>query len=105
MILSRLGIVSQPLTEQQASNFQMKGSGGLFVAEIETNSPAAILNLSPGFVLVGVDNFTVAQRVKVTNALGNKKPGEKAALLVKIANRYTNGFVELRDVRIELPVR
>ena len=36
----------------------------------------------PGIVLLKVDAFPAADQVRVTNALGNKKPGEPAGALV-----------------------
>ena len=105
MILSRLGLTTQIPTAEQAANFQLNEGDGLMVTDVEKNSPAATAKLLPGIVLLGVDGFPVANQVRVTNALGNRKPGERAVLTLKILNRGGGGLVELRAAQIEMPVR
>jgi len=74
------------------------------VTEVEKNSPAGDAKLLPGIVLLGVDGFPVFNQVRVTNAIGNKKPKEKVVLTFKIMNQVSGGLVELRAAQLELPV-
>lgn len=105
MILARLGLTTQNLTADQAATFQLNEGDGVMVTDVQTNSPAAAINLQPGIVLLGVDGFPVINQVRVTNALGNKPAKEKAVLTFKILNRATSGFVELRIAQLDVPVR
>lgn len=105
MILSRLGLVTQQPTAEQAASFQLNKGEGLMVTEVEEKSPAATAALLPGIVLLEVDGFTVADQVRVTNVLGNKKPGERVVLTFKAVNRQASGLIELRKAQIEMPVR
>ena len=105
MILSRLGLVTQQTTAEQATSFRLNKGEGLMVTEVEEKSPASTAALVPGLVLLKVDGVAVADQVRVTNVLGNKKPGERAVLTFKALNRQATGLIELREAQIELPAR
>lgn len=105
MILSRLGLVTKQLPAEQAAKFRLNKGEGLAVTEVEEKSPAAVAALVPGIVLLKVDGILVADQVRATNVLGNKKPGERAVLTFKILNRLTSGLVELREAQIEVTAR
>jgi S1-C subfamily serine protease len=95
MILKRLGLTTQPLTEAQAANYQIKAGEGLAVGEVEKNGPAAKAQLQTGMVLVAVDGVNVGDLVNITNVLGNKKSGERAHLTVWVPAQMWSGQVDV----------
>lgn len=105
MILGRLGLKTQPLTEQQATSFKLKAEAGLWVSEIEKNGPAANAQLETGMVITAVDGVGVNDVVNMTNILGNKHRGEEVQLTVLVMNRYANGRVRLLSGRVDLALR
>lgn len=105
LILKRLGVTAQPLSETQAPGYQMKAGEGWLVAEVEKNGPAAEAQLQPGMVLAAVDGVGGGDLVNLTSALGNKKPGDHAVLTVLVVNRYVNGQRQLLSGQADVVVR
>ena len=93
----RLGLSTQPLTETQAGNLNIKASEGLLVTDVEKDSPADRAQFQNGMVLTGVDDVSVADLVKVANALGNKKAGEGVRLTVIVPRRLNGGYIPFQQ--------
>lgn len=103
LFAQRLGLVTAPLTEQQATNADL--AAGLVVNDVEKNSPAANAKLESGMILAAADGVAISDLVNVSNVLGNKKRGESVRLAVKVANRNPNGFVRWLTGQVDVPVR
>jgi len=103
LFVQRLGLITAPLTEQQATNADLPA--GLMVNDVEKNSPAANAKLEAGMIVFEVDGRPVGDLVNVSNVLGNKKRGESVRLTVKVANRYSSGFVRWLTGQVDVPVR
>lgn len=103
LFAQRLGLITSPLTEQQATNADL--TAGLLVSEVEKNSPAANARLEAGMIISEVDGRAVGDLVNVSNVLGNKKRGDSVRLTVKVANRYGGGVVRLLTGQVDVPVR
>jgi S1-C subfamily serine protease len=99
----RLGLVTAPLTEQQATSAGL--AAGLLVNDVEKNSPAANAKLEAGMIVTDVDNVAVEDVVNISNVLGNRKRGESVRLTVKVANRYQGGAMRLLTGQVDVPVR
>lgn len=99
----RLGLITAPLAEQQATNADL--STGLLVNEVEKNSPAANAKLETGMIITAADNVAMSDVVNVSNVLGNKKSGEAVRLTVRVANRYSNGYVRWLTGQVDVPAR
>lgn len=103
LFAQRLGLVTAPLTEQQATSADL--AAGLLVNEVEKNSPAANARLESGMILAAADGVAISDLVNVSNVLGNKKRGDTVRLTVKVANRNPNGFVRWLTGQADVPVR
>lgn len=105
MILSRLGLAIQPLTQSQATNFQLDAGEGFLVSEVEKGSPAALAQIQPGMVVRAIDGVFANDLVNITNVLGNKSKGDEAQLTILVLNQYGNGRFQLMSGRVAVPVR
>jgi S1-C subfamily serine protease len=103
LLSQRLGLVTAPLTEQQATNAGL--SAGLLVNDVEKNSPAANAKLEVGMIVTDVDNVAVDDLVNISNVLGNRKRGESVRLIVKVPNRSQGGTMRLLTGQVDVPVR
>jgi serine protease Do len=98
----RLGLITTPLTKQQAT---AEVPAGLLVGDVEKNSPAANAALQPGMIITEADGVAVGDLVNISNVLGNKKRGEIVRLTVKVADRYASGFVRWLSAQVDVPAR
>ena len=106
LLVGRLGLITQPLTEAQAASLQIsKAAEGLFISEVEKDSPAERSQLHAGMVLTGVDNVSVVDLVNVANVLGNKKSGEPVKLTVIVPRRVSNGYIPFQQGTVTVPMR
>jgi predicted metalloprotease with PDZ domain len=104
LLIKRLGLNTQPLTDQQAAGFQIKTTDGLLVSAVEKDSPAERAQLQPGVVLTAVDSAGISELVGVANVLGNKKAGERVQLTVIVPRRVGGGYIPFQQ-GVALPVR
>lgn len=105
LLSRRLGLSTQPLTETQASNLNIKAGEGLLVTDVEKNSPAERAQFQSGMVLTEVDNVGVADLVKVANVLGNKKSGDGVLLTVIVPRRLNGGYIPFVQGNLTARVR
>jgi serine protease Do len=98
LLNNRLGLATQPLSEVQASNLQIKTTDGLLIGEVQKGSPAERAQLQAGMVLTAVDAALVSKLVGVSNVLGNKKPGEGVNLSVIVPRRVNGGYIPFQQV-------
>jgi serine protease Do len=103
LFAQRLGLITAPLTEQQATSAGL--AAGLLVNDVEKNSPAASAKMEAGMIVTDVDNVAVDDLVNISNVLGNRKRGESVRLTVKVANRYQGGMMRLLTGQVDVPVR
>jgi S1-C subfamily serine protease len=105
LLSRRLGLNTQPLTETQASNLNIKATDGLLITDVEKNSPADRAQFQSGMVLTAVDNVGVADLIKVANTLGNKKTGEGVQLTVIVPRRLNGGYIPFQQGIVTVRVR
>jgi S1-C subfamily serine protease len=105
LLIERLGLTTQALTETQAAGLQIKAADGLLVTEVEKDSPAARAQLQAGMVLTAVDAAGVGELVGVATLLGNKKVGERVQLTVIVPRRLSGGYIPLQQYAVTVPVR
>ena len=84
----RIGISTQPLTKQLADYFGAK-DGGLLIASVNDNSPAAKAGLKAGDVITAVDGEKVASPGDVSRAINKKEDGEVSLTILRDRNTRT----------------
>lgn len=105
LLLKRVGLTTQALTDSQAAALQIKATDGLLLSEVEKDSPAERAQLQAGMVLTAVDAAGIGELVSVANVLGNKKTGERVQLTVIVPRRVGNGYIPFQQGNVLVPVR
>jgi len=106
LLSKRLGLTTQPLTATQATGLQISNAAeGLFISEVEKDSPAERAQLQAGMVLTAVDSFGVADLVNVAAVLGNKTAGERVQLTVIVPRRVSSGYIPFQQGMVSVAVR
>jgi serine protease Do len=105
LLIKRVGLTTQSLTEQQAAGLQIKTTEGLLISEVEKDSPAERGQLQAGMVLTAVDAASISELVGVANVLGNKRAGERVQLTVIVPRRVSNGYIPFQQGNVTVPVR
>jgi len=105
LLIKRLGLTTQALSESQAASLQIRATDGLLVSEVEKDSPAERAQLQPGMVLTAVDAAGVGDLVNVANVLGNKKTGERVQLMLMVPRRLSGGYIPFQQGTVTVPVR
>ena len=78
----RLGVTVQPINQELADSFGLKGPQGALVNAVEPGSPAAEAGLTPGDVILGVNQRAIEQPADLVRAIGDAKPGQNVTLKV-----------------------
>ena len=88
----RLGVTVQPINQELADSFGLKGPQGALVNSVEPDSPAAKAGVMPGDVVLAVNDHTIEQPADLVRAIGDTKPGQAVTLKVwrKGAERVLN---------------
>jgi len=85
----RIGITTQPLTQQLADYFGVAEGRGLLVASVEANSPAARAGLKAGDVIVEADGEKIATAFALARALNRRTDGDVTLTVVRDRRRIT----------------
>jgi len=105
LIHQRLGLVLLNLTSQTVASSPVKPGQGLFIDEVEKNSPADKAQLQRGFLLTAIDDRTTGDLIGVADVLSTKKSGDLVRLAVVVPKRISNSYVDYRQASITLAVR
>jgi membrane-associated protease RseP (regulator of RpoE activity) len=80
----RIGITTQPLTDQLANYFGVSGrDGGLLVTSVAENSPASKAGLRAGDVVTEVDGTRLKNAGELSRALNRREEGEVSLTIVR----------------------
>jgi serine protease Do len=79
----RIGITTQPLTDQLANYFGVSGRDGLLVTSVAENSPAAKGGLRAGDVVTEVDGTRLKNAGELSRALNRKDEGDVSLTVVR----------------------
>jgi serine protease Do len=79
----KIGITVEPLTDQLAEFFKVKGGRGVLVAEVHENTPAARAGLKAGDVIIAIDNQRVDDVDALLNAIRKKDEGQITLQIVR----------------------
>jgi serine protease Do/serine protease DegQ len=73
----RLGVVGQDLTNDLAGAFDLDADGGVVIAQVMPDSPAAKAGLRERDVIVAINGSEIRDFSELANAIGLRQPGEK----------------------------
>ncbi len=80
----RIGITTQPLTDQLANYFGVSGrDGGLLITAVTENSPASKAGLRAGDVVTEVDGTRLKNAGELARALNRREDGEVSLTIVR----------------------
>lgn len=105
LIRQKLGLVLLNLTPQTAPSSPVKPGQGLFIDEVEKNSPAGKAQLQRGFLLTAIDDRITGDLISVADVLSTKKSGDSVRLTVVVPRRISNSYVEYRKASVTLAVQ
>ncbi len=91
----RLGVTVQPINQELADSFGLKGRQGALVNGIEPDSPAAKAGVAAGDVILGVNDRLIEQPSDLVRAIGDTKPGQTVTLRV-----WRNGAARELSMRL-----
>ena len=84
----RIGITTQPLTQQLADYFGAK-DGGILITSVSENSPAAKAGLKAGDVITAVDGEKVGSPGEISRAINKKEDGDVSLTVLRDHNTRT----------------
>jgi len=105
LIRQKLGLVLLNLTSQTAASYPVKPGQGLYIEEVERNSPADKAQLQRGFLLTAIDDRPTGDLIGVADVLSTKNPGDLVRLTIVVPRRVSNSYVEYRKAIVSLAVR
>ncbi|MDX6269754.1 MAG: serine protease Do [Acidobacteriota bacterium] len=79
----RIGITTQPLTDQLANYFGVSGRDGLLVTSVAENSPASKAGLKAGDVVTEVDGVRLKNAGELSRALNRREEGDVSLTVVR----------------------
>ena len=80
-----LGITGTDLTDESARSLDV--SNGVYVNEVETESPALAAGLQTGDVILKIDDSTIISMAQLNTIISSYQPGDEITIVVK---RTTN---------------
>lgn len=83
----KLGITAQPITPDLVKRFNLEQKRGVFIVQVEKDSPAANAGLKPGDILTAIDGRPVKTVDEVINRLGLVRLGQAIDLQIVRNNR------------------
>lgn len=77
-----LGVEVQPLTPELAESFGLQDQGGVVVAGVYRDGPAALAGMQPGDIILDIDDKKAVDGRTAMNQVARTKPGEKISIQV-----------------------
>jgi serine protease Do len=105
LIRQKLGLTLLEVTRETAERLGIRAGEGLYVEEVEKNSPADRAQLQRGYLLAGLDGRSTTDLRAVTEVLSGKKKGDTVELSVIVPRRLGASYVEFRQGTVEVQVR
>ena len=103
LVHQRLGLVLAPLTDDQAAQLQFD-DGGLIVASVDDDGPAADAGLRKGMIVVGMGNHPITDEKSLPNELNDLQSGDPVRLQL-VSLQHFSGFEMQRGISVLLQAR
>lgn len=96
-----IGICGQDLTPEVAAYLGLRDVYGLLITEVYPGTPAFLVGIKPGDVLLQIDNYKVEDKEKYIDLLRNFTPKEKVKLKIFRKGKIFSSTIELSSFEIE----
>ena len=77
-----LGLTLKEITPELASNYRLSETSGLVVVQVEANSPGAEAGVTPGDIILEVDQESVKSLAQFNKKMGSYTAGDTVLLLI-----------------------
>ncbi len=104
LLQQKLGVKLRNLTPQDAASFKVNPGEGVFVQEVERNSPADKAQLPRGVLLAAINDQLTDSPNRAAMLLTSKRAGEHVRLSV-LERRVSHNYFELRPRAVDVKVR
>jgi len=101
----KLGAELSKLTAADVNRFGLSAGDGVFVQQVEANSPAERAQLRAGFLLSRLDDQPVVDLSAAATILNAKKAGDSVRATVRIPERTIYGFAGWRQGNTTVRIR
>ena len=98
VVRGHLGVVVQPITEELASTFGLKESGGALVTEVTPQSPAAQNGVEEGDVITHLNGEKISDPRDLQLTVGSMQPGTKVEIKFLRDVQVKTAQIELGEV-------
>ena len=105
LIRQKLGLTLLEATPRTAQRLGIRPGEGLFVEDVEKDSPAEQAQLERGYIVTAIEGQKAAHPRAVALALAGSKKGDAVHLTVVVPRRIGSSFVEFRQGTVEVQVR
>ena len=101
----KLGLTLREIDAQTAARVGLREGQALQVEEVERDGPAARAGLQKGHLLTSLDGQTAAKIRSAADLVLEKKKGDAVQVRVVAQRQLAPGYVESRQVPVEVQVR
>jgi len=105
LIQQKLGLTLREPKGTAAKRLGINEGDGLLIDEVESNSPAARAGLKQGLLIATLDGQAAKELRSVADVLLEKKKGEAVQLVIVVRQPVAPGYVETRQVPVDVNVR
>ena len=105
MIRQKAGFTLSANNPTGAGNFTVAGAKGMYVDEVEKNSPAQRADLQRGYLVIDVDGVSAVDLRAVGSIFAVKSKGDRVRLNVAAQRQLGGGFVQYRQGTLDLEIR
>jgi S1-C subfamily serine protease len=105
LIRQKLGLTLLEPTPQTEGRLGLRTGQGLYVEDVEKDSPAARAEFKRGYFISEVDGAKVTEVRQIGEIVSQKKAGQKVRVGVIVPRRIGPGYKEFRSAAVEVPVR
>jgi S1-C subfamily serine protease len=88
----KLGVVLGMITPRLAADLNVKPGDALVIESVEPGSPAARMNLRPGFLVTELDDRKTGYLVHAADVISSKATGQRLKVAFNVPARFGGRF-------------